>query len=172
MLPIAETPHPPHLIQPAKLLAGTLSEDPVNQIIGSFEKIIAGMNINVPAQITDMIQGSLKQSITAYENAAESMKSCGEALNTMIGKQQALTREIGERVLHNATTNIEASVDVAKKLAASRSFQEAMKIQTEFAQAQSKRFADQAEGMLSLAMKASSEAVASWPPAFPTKTRA
>ncbi len=145
---------------------------PVNQIIGNFEKVLAGMNVKVPAQMTEMIQGNVDQAISAYEKAAENMKSCGEAANAMIGKQQALTREIGERVLHNTTANIEASVDVAKKLAASRSIQEAMKIQADFMQAQTKRFAEQSHDMVSLAMKSVAEAVASWSTVLPTKTKA
>lgn len=144
----------------------------MNQIIGNFEKVLAGMNVKVPAQMTEMIQGNLNQAISAYEKAAENMKSCGEAANAVIGKQQALTREIGERVLHNTTANIEASVDAAKKLAASRSIQEAMKLQTEFVQAQTKRLAEQAHDMLSLTMKAGSEAMASWSSVLPTKTKA
>lgn len=143
----------------------------MNQIIGNFEKVIAGMNIKVPAQMTELIQANLSQAISAYETAAENMKSYGEATNAVIGKQQALTRQIGERILHNTSANFDASVDVAKKLAASRSVQEAMKIQTEFVQAQTKRFAEGAHDMLSLAMKASSEAMAAWSSVLPTKTK-
>ncbi len=144
----------------------------MNQIIGNFEKVIAGMNIKVPAQMTEMLQANLNQAISAYEKAAENMKSYGEAANAVIGNQQALTRETGERVLHNASANIDASVDVAKKLAASRSVQEAMKIQADFMQAQTKRFAEQSHDMVSLAMKSVAEAVASWSTVLPTKTKA
>ena len=62
--------------------------------------------------------------------------------------------------------NVGSALDVAQKLASSRSVQDMVKIQTEFAQTHAKRIVEQTNENLSLAMKAGSDAFSSWSSAF------
>ena len=69
-------------------------------------------------------------------------------------------------MLENANENVGAALDLAQKLARSRSVQDMIKIQTEFAQTHGKRIVEQTNENLSLAMKAGSDALSSWSSAF------
>jgi hypothetical protein len=139
----------------------------VNQFAANFDKVLNGMDVKVPTQVAEMVQANLDQMRSAYEKAAENMKAVGEAATTALTKQQALTHELGNRVIENTNANIAATFDVAQQLARSRSVQDMLKIQTEFAQTQSKRIAEQANETLSLAMKTGQEAFAAWSRALP-----
>ena len=65
-----------------------------------------------------MVQANLDQVRSAYEKAAENMKAVGEAATTALTKQQALTHELGNRVIENTNANIAATFDVAQQLRA------------------------------------------------------
>ena len=80
--------------------------------------------------------------------------------------QQALASELSNRMLENVNENVGSALDVAQKLASSRSVQDMVKIQTEFAQTHGKRIVEQTNENLSLAMKAGSDAFSSWSSAF------
>jgi len=142
---------------------------PVNQFAANFDKVLNGMDVKVPAEVAEMVQANLGQVRSAYEKAAENMKAVGEAATTALTKQQALTHELGNRVIENTNANIAATFDVAEQLARSRSVQDMLKIQTEFAQTQSKRIAEQLNETLSLAMKTGQEAFAAWSCALPAR---
>ena len=73
------------------------------------------------------VQANLGQVRSAYEKAAENMKAVGEAATTALTKQQALTHELGNRVIENTNANIAATFDVAEQLARSRSVQDMLK---------------------------------------------
>ncbi|MBS0250263.1 MAG: phasin family protein [Proteobacteria bacterium] len=134
----------------------------MNQFVGNFDTVLKGMDIRVPSQFTEMMQANLDQAILVYEKAAENVKFCSEIANSVISKQQAMTREFGEKAIHNANANVSATLDVAKKLAVSRSVQEALQVQTAFVEAQTKRVSEQVNELVTLAVKAGSEAMASW----------
>jgi hypothetical protein len=139
----------------------------VDQVVANFNKVFSGMDVKVPAEVGEMVAANIEQARSAYEKAAENIKSYGEAANTALTKQQAVTRELNNRMLENTNANIAASLDVAQKLARSRSVQDILKIQTDFAQTQTKRIVEQANETLSLAIKASQEAFAVWSSALP-----
>ena len=141
----------------------------MNQFAANFDKVLNGMDVKVPAEVAEMVQANLGQVRSAYEKAAENMKAVGEAATTALTKQQALTHELGNRVIENTNANIAATFDVAEQLARSRSVQDMLKIQTEFAQTQSKRIAEQLNETLSLAMKTGQEAFAAWSRALPAR---
>jgi hypothetical protein len=138
----------------------------VNQLVGDIDKVFNAMEMKVPAQVAEMVEANLEQARAIYEKAAENVKSYGEAANIVVGKHQALAREFNNRMLENVNENLGAALDVAQKLARARSIQDMLKIQTEFVQTYGKRCVEQANANLSLAMKAGSEALASWSSAF------
>lgn len=61
------------------------------------------MDLKVPAQVTELMQANVDRAIGAYEKATETMKSYGEAANTALEHQQALTRELGSRIFDNTS---------------------------------------------------------------------
>ena len=124
------------------------------------------MEMKVPAQVAEMAEANLEQARLIYAKAAENIKSYGEVADTALSKQQALARGFSNRMLENVNENVGAALDLAQKLARSRSVQDMIKIQTEFAQTHGKRIVEQTNENLSLAMKAGSDALSSWSSAF------
>jgi hypothetical protein len=138
----------------------------VNQFVGNVDKLFNGMEMKLPAQVAEMAEANLEQARLIYAKAAENIKSYGEVADTALSKQQALARGFSNRMLENANENVGAALDLAQKLARSRSVQDMIKIQTEFAQTHGKRIVEQTNENLSLAMKAGSDALSSWSFAF------
>ena len=124
------------------------------------------MEMKVPAQVAEMAEANLEQARLIYAKAAENIKSYGEVADTALSKQQALARGFSNRMLENVNENVGAALDLAQEIARSRSVQDMIKIQTEFAQTHGKRIVEQTNENLSLAMKAGSDALSSWSSAF------
>lgn len=143
----------------------------MNQIVGNFEKVLQGMDLKVPAQMTELMQANVDRAIAAFEKTTETIKSYGEAANTALENQQALTRELGARIFDNTHANLSAVLGLAKKLAGARSIQEAISIQTDFVQSHTKRISAQANEMMSLASKTGAGTAAFWSSVLPKTTK-
>ena len=120
----------------------------MNQFVGNVDKLFNGMEMKVPAQVAEMAEANLEQARLIYAKAAENIKSYGEVADTALSKQQALARGFSNRMLENANENVGAALDLAQKLARSRSVQDMIKIQIICADArEAHRRADERESV-------------------------
>jgi hypothetical protein len=134
----------------------------VNEFAGSFDRLFWSIDNKAPIDVGEVVRAHIEHAQAVYETAVENMNSYGDAIDMAVNRQHALARELKYHILDQTHANFTAAIEVAEKVANSHSVYDALKIQTEFVQAQSERLLDQICATMSLSIKMGSAAIAIW----------
>jgi hypothetical protein len=103
----------------------------------------------VPEPMQAVVQESVAKSREFYSKAAAAAQDGAKVLTELADTAWSSTKMLNDKIIQNATANVEATFDAAQALARATSFGEVAKIQSEFvlqitakAAAQSKEFFD------------------------------
>jgi hypothetical protein len=120
------------------------------------------IDTSIPANVSSFFEANIERARSSYDGAAAKFKSCADASNKILDRQQAIACQWSGRLMETANTNISAGFDAAEKMAKAKTLKDAATIQTEFIQAQTQRVIAQSQDAVALAVKEGTEAFAIW----------
>ncbi len=99
----------------------------------------------IPEPIRDLAERNVEQARTAYAQFMTMARQAQEMMSKSSPLMPESAREVQDRAFRYAQDNIDASFNFAADLARARDLNEYVQIQTRYAQAQMKNYADQAQ---------------------------
>ena len=123
------------------------------QLAKPLNDMIRGAQIQVPEQIREMVEEGLKNTRTSWDSISSS-------LNDAAAVQTNATQALGDQVVSNMTTNIDATLDAVQALTKARTLSDVQGIQAKFVQDHMARMMTQWNEWMSLSMKVGENAAA------------
>jgi hypothetical protein len=108
--------------------------------------MIRGAQIQMPEQIREMVEEGLKNTRTSWDAISSS-------LNDAAAVQTNATQALGDQVVSNMTTNIDATLDAVQALTKAKTLSDVQNIQVNFVQDHMARMMKQWNEWMSLSMK-------------------
>jgi len=121
------------------------------QLAKPLNDMIRGAQIQMPEQIREMVEEGLKNTRTSWDAISSS-------LNDAAAIQANATQALGDQVVSNMTTNIDATLDAVQALTKARTLSEVQSIQVGFVHDHIGRMMKQWNDWMSLSMKVGEEA--------------
>lgn len=116
------------------------------QLAKPLNDMIRGAQIQMPEQIREMVEEGLKNTRTSWDAISSS-------LNDAAAVQTNATQALGDQVVSNMTTNIDATLDAVQALTKARTLSDVQSIQANFVQDHMARMMKQWNEWMSLSMK-------------------
>jgi hypothetical protein len=135
------------------------------QLVKPLNDMIRGSQIQMPEQIREMVEEGLKNTRTSWDAISSS-------LNNAATVQTNATQALGNQVVSNMTTNIDATLDAVQALTKARTLSDVQTIQANFVQDHMARMMTQWNEWMSLSMKVGENAAATVSSMATTATRA
>jgi hypothetical protein len=126
--------------------------------------MIRGAQIQMPEQIREMVEEGLKNTRTSWDAISSS-------LNDAAAVQTNATQALGDQVVSNMTTNIDATLDAVQALTKARTLSDVQSIQAKFVQDHMARMMKQWNEWMSLSMKVGQDTAATVSSMATTATR-
>jgi len=123
------------------------------QLAKPLNDMIRGAQIQMPEQIREMVEEGLKTTRTSWDAISSS-------LNDAAAVQTNATQALGDQVVSNMTTNIDATLDAVQALTKARTLSDVQGIQAKFVQDHMARMMTQWNEWMSLSMKVGENAAA------------
>ena len=123
------------------------------QLAKPLNDMIRGAQIQMPEQIREMVEEGLKNTRTSWDAISSS-------LNDAAAVQTNATQALGDQVVSNMTTNIDATLDAVQALTKARTLSDVQSIQAKFVQDHMARMMKQWNEWMSLSMKVGENAAA------------
>jgi len=123
------------------------------QLAKPLNDMIRSAQIQVPEQIREMVEEGLKNTRTSWDAISSS-------LNDAAAVQTNATQALGDQVVSNMTTNIDATLDAVQALTKARTLSDVQSIQAKFVQDHMARMMKQWNEWMSLSMKVGENAAA------------
>ena len=123
------------------------------QLAKPLNDMIRGAQIQMPEQIREMVEEGLKNTRTSWDAISSS-------LNNAAAVQTNATQALGDQVVSNMTTNIDATLDAVQALTKARTLSDVQSIQANFVQDHMARSMKQWNEWMSLSMKIGESAAA------------
>ena len=123
------------------------------QLAKPLNDMIRGAQIQMPEQIREMVEEGLKTTRTSWDAISSS-------LNEAAAVQTNATQALGDQVVSNMTTNIDATLDAVQALTKARTLSDVQGIQAKFVQDHMARMMTQWNEWMSLSMKVGENAAA------------
>jgi hypothetical protein len=123
------------------------------QLAKPLNDMIRGAQIQMPEQIREMVEEGLKNTRTSWDAISSS-------LNDAAVVQTNATQALGDQVVSNMTTNIDATLDAVQALTKARTLSDVQSIQANFVQDHMARSMKQWNEWMSLSMKIGESAAA------------
>ena len=123
------------------------------QLAKPLNDMIRGAQIQMPEQIREMVEEGLKTTRTSWDAISSS-------LNNAAAAQTNATQALGDQVVSNMTTNIDATLDAVQALTKARTLSDVQTIQANFVQDHMARMMTQWNEWMSLSMKVGENAAA------------
>ena len=115
-----------------------------NQFSKQAEDIFAAAReVKVPESVQAFAEDSLARTQDAYSKLTVVTRDASKAMEQVTNVAQANAKTIGEKVMTNLTSNTEAAFAAARDMARSKTMPEAMKVQSDFFQAQLAKMGEQ-----------------------------
>lgn len=115
-------------------------------------------NFEIPTQVREIAEKSVDQARKAFDGLVQAAQ---KAAGTVEGSTSTLTasaKDVNAKVLSYAEANIGANFDFAANLAKAKDFNEIIKLQTDFVQAQLAKYTEQAKELGAVAQKVVADA--------------
>jgi hypothetical protein len=126
----------------------------VNQLLANpLSELISGGQIQVPAQVKEMMEEGLGRARTAWGTACATVKDAADA-------QSSATKTIGDHLARSMTVNVNAAFDAAQALTKARTLAQAQSIQVDFIQDHMSRMMEQSRQWIDLNAKIGQELAA------------
>lgn len=116
------------------------------QLAKPLNDMIRGAQIQVPEEVLEMFEEGLKNTRTSWDAISSS-------LNDAAAVQTNATQALGDQVVSNMTTNIDATLDAVQALTKARTLSDVQSIQANFVQDHMARMMKQWNEWMSLSMK-------------------
>ena len=101
----------------------------------------------IPEPIRDLAEKNVEQARSAYTQFLTMARQAQDMMSKSSPLMTESAREVQDRAFRYAQDNIDASFNFASDLARARDLNEYVQIQTRYAQAQMKTYADQAQDL-------------------------
>ena len=134
------------------------------QLAKPLNDMIRSAQIQVPEQIREMVEEGLKNTRTSWDAISSS-------LNDAAAVQTNATQALGDQVVSNMTTNIDATLDAVQALTKARTLSDVQSIQAKFVQDLMARMMTQWNEWMSLSMKVGQDTAATVSSMATTATR-
>ena len=134
------------------------------QLVKPLNDMIRGAQIQMPEQIREMVEEGLKNTRTSWDAISSS-------LNDAAAVQTNATQALGDQVISNMTTNIDATLDAVQALTKARTLSDVQSIQAKFVQDHMARMMKQWNEWMSLSMKVGQDTAATVSSMATTATR-
>ena len=134
------------------------------QLVKPLNDMIRGSQIQMPEQIREMVEEGLKTTRTSWDAISSS-------LNDAAAVQTNATQALGDQVVSNMTTNIDATLDAVQALTKARTLSDVQTIQANFVQDHMARMMKQWNEWMSLSMKVGQDTAATVSSMATTATR-
>jgi hypothetical protein len=134
------------------------------QLAKPLNDMIRGAQIQMPEQIREMVEEGLKTTRTSWDAISSS-------LNDAAAVQTNATQALGDQVVSNMTTNIDATLDAVQALTKARTLSDVQSIQAKFVQDHMARMMKQWNEWMSLSMKVGQDTAATVSSMATTATR-
>ena len=134
------------------------------QLAKPLNDMIRGAQIQMPEQIREMVEEGLKKTRTSWDAISSS-------LNDAAAVQTNATQALGDQVVSNMTTNIDATLDAVQALTKARTLSDVQSIQAKFVQDHMARMMKQWNEWMSLSMKVGQDTAATVSSMATTATR-
>ena len=134
------------------------------QLAKPLNDMIRGAQIQMPEQIREMVEEGLKNTRTSWDAISSS-------LNNAAAVQTNATQALGDQVVSNMTTNIDATLDAVQALTKARTLSDVQSIQAKFVQDHMARMMKQWNEWMSLSMKVGQDTAATVSSMATTVTR-
>ena len=134
------------------------------QLAKPLNDMIRGAQIQMPEQIREMVEEGLKNTRTSWDAISSS-------LNDAAAVQTNATQALGDQVVSNMTTNIDATLDAVQALTKARTLSDVQSIQAKFVQDHMARMMKQWNEWMSLSMKVGQDTAATVSSMATTATR-
>lgn len=134
------------------------------QLAKPLNDMIRGAQIQMPEQIREMVEEGLKNTRTSWDAISSS-------LNNAAAVQTNATQALGDQVVSNMTTNIDATLDAVQALTKARTLSDVQSIQAKFVQDHMARMMKQWNEWMSLSMKVGQDTAATVSSMATTATR-
>jgi len=134
------------------------------QLAKPLNDMIRGSQIQMPEQIREMVEEGLKNTRTSWDAISSS-------LNNAAAVQTNATQALGDQVVSNMTTNIDATLDAVQALTKARTLSDVQSIQAKFVQDHMARMMKQWNEWMSLSMKVGQDTAATVSSMATTATR-
>jgi len=134
------------------------------QLVKPLNDMIRGAQIQMPEQIREMVEEGLKKTRTSWDAISSS-------LNDAAAVQTNATQALGDQVVSNMTTNIDATLDAVQALTKARTLSDVQSIQAKFVQDHMARMMKQWNEWMSLSMKVGQDTAATVSSMATTATR-
>ena len=120
----------------------------MNQMNNQFSKqaeefFAAAREVKVPESVQAFAEDSIARTQDAYSKLTVVSRDASKALEQVTNVAQSNAKTIGEKVLTNFTSNTEAAFAAARDMARSKTMPEALKVQSDFFQAQMAKVGEQ-----------------------------
>lgn len=104
----------------------------------------------IPETMRDMAEQSVSQARSAYDQFMDATRKAQEMVEQSSGAMLAAAREIHATALKFAEENMKAGFELAERLVNASDFQEALKLQNEYARKQMETYSRQAQKLTSM----------------------
>ncbi|MEZ5815571.1 MAG: phasin family protein [Hyphomicrobiaceae bacterium] len=101
----------------------------------------------IPRQMRDLAENNVRQAREAYSQFLDLAKKAQEMMTRSSGAAADTARDAQTKAMRYAQDNLDASFDFASELARARTLNEAMEIQSRYAQRQMRTYAEQAQDL-------------------------
>ncbi len=101
--------------------------------------------MEVPKEMRDFAERSVSQARKAFEGYMGALQKTTQTLAASSPSTMAPARDMSEKAVSYAQSNMSAAFDVAEKLVHAKNLQEVMAIQTEYLKAQMAAFQSQSQ---------------------------
>ena len=117
-----------------------------------------GRGFEIPKEMRSMAEAGFEQARRTFEKLLDSAQETTGSLEERGATVRAGAKDIGAKVMSYAEKNVQASLDYAQSLVHAKDLTEAMRLHSEFVQAQMRALAEQASEMSQLVSKAAMDA--------------
>lgn len=101
----------------------------------------------IPQPVRELAEKNVEQARQAYAQYMDMARKAQEMLSRSTGAMADSTREVQGKAMRYAQDNLEASFSFAAELARARDLQEAMEIQSRYAQRQMRTYTEQSQDL-------------------------
>ena len=105
------------------------------------------VRFEIPKEMRSMAEASFEQARKTFEKFLDSAKATAGTIEDRNETMRAGARDISNRAIACAEKNVEASLDYAERLLHAKDLPEAMRLHSEYVQAQMRALAEQASEM-------------------------